>query len=291
MIKRLLRGLSAALLFPSVSVVASEPQVLASIKPLSLIAAEITESVPPLLPVGASHHEFSLKVSDMRRLQQADLVLWVGPGLEDFLQKALAAKPARQVLQLDELEGLHWPEVKAVQPHGHHHGPDYHVWLNPDNATVIANALATRLGELTPERADIYSARAQAFAEQMRQLDAQLRAQLEPVQEAGFVVYHDAYNHFVARYGLRQLDYITLTPERRPGARHIHHLQQALGDAQCLFTEPGAEDATAQALAERLDLTRGVLDPLGGSAHIERFGQLLQAMADSLSACLGERHA
>lgn len=291
MIKRLLSVLLAMLLLPSVSAVASEPQVLASIKPLALIVAEIADSAEPLLPAGASHHEFSLKVSDMRRLRQADLVLWVGPGLEDFLHKTLAAKPARQVLQLDKLEGLHWPEAKTVQQHGHHHGRDYHVWLNPLNAAVIAKALAARLGELAPERADIYSARAEVFAEQMHRLDAQLRAELAPVKDRGFVVYHDAYNHFVARYGLRQLDYITLTPERRPGARHIYHLQEVLEEAQCLFIEPGAEDATVRTLSERSHLTRGVLDPLGGSANIERFGQLLQTMASSLSTCLGQRHS
>src|SRR5690606_35140408 len=116
MYKQILRALGGLLLLASLSVFASEPQVLASIKPLALIAREITKDVNTLLPAGGSPHEFSVRVSDMRQIHSAPLVVWVGVGLEGFLQKPLASKPSPQVLTLSQLPGLHWPRALA-----HHH--------------------------------------------------------------------------------------------------------------------------------------------------------------------------
>nr|MDT0253921.1 zinc ABC transporter substrate-binding protein [Endozoicomonas sp.] len=88
------RSLMAMLLMTiSVSVVAEHPKVLASIKPLQLIAQAVTEGVTNadvLLPPGSSPHSYSLKPSDARKLRNADVVFWVGPSMESFLSRMLA---------------------------------------------------------------------------------------------------------------------------------------------------------------------------------------------------------
>ncbi len=289
MIKLLWRWLVLAWALTPGALVAAEPRVIASIKPLALIAAEITDNVESLLPATASHHEFALRASHMRRLDDADLVLWVGPELEAFLTAALRDKSSSQVLRLDSLPGLAWPSADRADSHHHHHGRDPHLWLNPHNAVVVARALGEQLAQLDPANAEHYRRRAHQFAGEMQVLDREVQRQLAPLKGRGFAVYHDAYNHFVTRYGLWQIDYITLTPDQRPGARHIHQLGEALEDAVCLFTEPGAEDdATVAALAQRLQLPLAQVDPLGSDVDIERYHQLVTSMADAFSACLGQ---
>ena len=86
MLKRTL--LSAALL----TAASAQANVLTTIKPLGFIAAAITDGVTEtevLLPVSASPHDYSLKPSDASKLQSADLVVWVGGGMESFLTKSL----------------------------------------------------------------------------------------------------------------------------------------------------------------------------------------------------------
>ncbi|HEY7886340.1 MAG TPA: zinc ABC transporter substrate-binding protein [Cellvibrionaceae bacterium] len=292
MYKQMLRALGGLLLLASLPVYTSEPSVLASIKPLALIAREITGDVDTLLPAGGSPHEFSLRVSDMRQINSVPLVIWIGAGLEGFLQKPLAGKSPQQVLTLSQLPGLHWPSALAHHHHGHSHGQqheqDWHLWLNPLNAVVIANAIAERLGEIQGSLAPVYRRRAEDFAARMQLLDTDLQTQLAPLNKEGFAVYHDAYNHFVARYGLKQMDYISLTPEQQPGARHVHHLSQSLTGARCLFTEPGADSAMVDNLARRGGLVLAELDPLATRPGTQSYSQLLQALALDLSACLGQ---
>ena len=272
-------------------VVQAEPRILASIKPLALIAQEIAGTeiqVDTLLPITASPHDYPLKMSDHRRLREAALIIWVGPELESFLNKPLRNLAAERLMGVYDLPNIQWPEESVTGAHNHQ-GRDPHLWLNPQNAVVIAEALVVRLAQLAPEKSAIFAARLAAFVESMEALDKQLNAQMRPLQARGFAVYHEGYTHFVTRYGLRQLGYVTYTPERRPGAKHTHELHQILKqEGVCLFSEPYQEQANLQHLAKELDLRLGQLDPIGGS-QVKSYKKLLEEMGQAFSACLAYR--
>jgi len=274
----------------------AEMTVMVSIKPLELIAEEVVGErgrIDRLLPPGASPHDYPLRMSEMRRIQAADLVLWVGRDLEAFLYRPIAQLPAERNLSAVALDDLYWPEVSEDSQEGHshqghhHHGDrDPHLWLDPRNGARIALALAERLALIDPSDADGYRARAKALAEELEALDTELAARLEPIKGKGFAVYHEGYGHFVQRYGLNQLTSITYTPERRPGARHLHRIRQKLQGATCLFTEPYYDMGSTQSLAKELDLRLGELDLLGASDSIQRYPELLEQLADDFLSCL-----
>lgn len=267
----------------------AETRILASIKPLALIAQEVAGPdipVDTLLPVAASPHDYPLKMSDHRRLREASLILWIGAELESFLARPLMNLPAERSISSYQLSGIQWPQTGADEHD--HHGRDPHLWLNPQNAVVIARALAQRLGEMQPEKSTLFAARAESFAQAMELLDKQLHQQMQPLKTRGFAVYHEGYAHFVARYGLQQLGYVTYTPERRPGAKHIYQLQQRLqNQGVCLFTEPHQNTAYLQELAQELDLRPGLLNPIGDK--VKSYRELLEEMGQAFSACLAYR--
>lgn len=77
---------------------AADAAVVASLKPVGFIASAIADGVTEtevLLPDGASEHDYSLRPSDVKRLQNADLVVWVGPEMEAFMQKPVSKLPER----------------------------------------------------------------------------------------------------------------------------------------------------------------------------------------------------
>lgn len=271
-------------------------QVLASIKPLALIAQEVAgdqADVITLLPITASPHDYPLKMSDHKRLRSADLVLWVGPELESFLARPLANLPANKLLTSYHLNGLHWPEVAASDDHHHsnhaHAGKDPHLWLDPRNAVLISQVLAARLSQLQPESAALFHANALRFAASVQLLDQQLAQQLVPVKAVGFAVYHEGYGHFVGRYGLHQVAYVTYTPERRPGAKHLQELREVLAEeGKCLFMEPYYRAQGMDEMAKTLNLRIGLLDPIG-EQQVSSYQQLLQQLSQSFLTCLADR--
>ena len=194
-----------ALLFFSIET-SAHTSVLASIKPIYGITLAIVQNTPTsvtlLLPGDASEHDYHLKPSDLQKIKQADIILWVGPELETFLSRPLAQLKQDQTLLgllekspvlLEERVGnpLESPKISAQ-----HRDP--HVWLNPDNAIAWAYAIAECLASQDPEYAEQYQQNATSFEQQL----ASLKKRKDTLQ-TDYVMYHDAFQYFDAFFGSR----------------------------------------------------------------------------------------
>lgn len=283
--KRLLGCLLA--LVCSVQVLAASGEtkslVVVSIKPLRLIAQELAGEqfkLITLIPEVGSHHDYPLKPSDHQWLQQAKLVIWVGPSLESFLAKPLAGLPSARSLQMGQLAGLHWPGA------GENGDADPHFWLDINNVKLAARAIAQRFVDLDPSHKAEFLARERLLEERLTQLDVRLSEQLRGIESAPFVVYHDGLGHWAAHYRLSGYGYITLTPEQKPGAKHLVMLRKKYANSKgCLFMEPNLESDSAEGLAKDLGLKLGILDIMGVSG-VSRIDELLAQLGAVFTDCL-----
>jgi len=293
---------------------AAAPKVVASIKPVhSLVAAVMQGAGAPHLIVrgGASPHGTSLKPSDAAALQGADVVVWVGEGLEAFLEPAIEtlADKARVVELAEALglttyayrEGGAWEaheddgeEHAAPEPeHEHEHdGIDMHLWLDPDNAKAMVQAVAEALAAADPDNAGLYTANAAAMATRLDRLAQEIERNLAPVKQVPFVVFHDAFQYLDARFELNNVGSITVNPEQQPGAarlREIHAKIEELG-ARCVFAEPQFTPRLVQVVIEGTKAKTGTLDPLGADIADgpELYFTLMRNNVAALKACLGE---
>ncbi len=298
-------------------------QVLTSIKPLQLIAAAVqdgTGSTPQvLLPPGASPHEYSLRPSDLRNLQQADLLYWIGPDLETFLEKPLTTRKAPS-LAVQEIPGLqlrhfgdeepahddaheghakheeheeHEDHGRHAHEHDHAHRPgslDAHLWLQPANARRIAERMAADLSKADPANAARYASNLQTFAQHLDQLDRYLRDHLRGLRQKPFFVFHEAFDYFEAAYDLRHRAVFAISGEVQPGARHVAAMRAELQAAghSCLFHEPPAAPKLAHSLTAGLPVTLAELDPLGQDLPVEArsYETLLSRLGNQMANCL-----
>ena len=129
----------------------------------------------------------------------------------------------------------------------------------------------------------------------MKQLDAlvaEVSAELEPVKDRGFIVFHDGYQYFENRFGVTAAGSITISPEVIPGAERVSEIRakvQELG-AACVFAEPQFEPKLVSTVTEGTSAKSGVLDPLGASLEDgpELYSELIRNMASSIKSCLAE---
>lgn len=284
-----MRSLYLLLLLSWSTTALAELKVLVSIKPIAFAVNEIAGDkvrVEQLIPDMASHHDYPLKMSDHKRLHQADLIIWIGPELESFLSRPLGNLSASKQLTLMNLPNLDWPHTDTHDDHDHQQDP--HLWLNPQNMAVAAQAISQQLSLLDKNNQDIYQKNTQEFIARLNQLDNEITQKMFPLRDKGFAVYHQAYGHYVDHYGLKQLGFLTLTPERKAGARHLAALYKSLAeDGQCIFAEPLMDKKKIEQLAKEHQLHLGYLDIMGMNAN--SYSQLMLTMADSFSTCLSDR--
>ncbi|MGE9760527.1 zinc ABC transporter substrate-binding protein ZnuA [Pseudomonas sp. PDM20] len=289
--------------------VRAEVSVLASIKPLQLIAAAIQdgEGTPDvLLPPGASPHSYSLRPSDIRRVRDAQLFYWVGPDLENFLPKVLESRKGPNVAVQDQagmhlrkfadFSGSNHPDHDDAHDdlgHDHDHRPgmiDAHLWLLPANAQVIAARMAEDLAIADPANASRYQANLKAFDERMETLDARLKQRIDPLKGKPFFVFHEAFDYFEEAYGLRHAGVFAVSADVQPGARHVAMMRAQLQKAgpSCIFSEPPIRPRLADTLSQGLPVRLAELDDLGVGVKVDAQGyeNLLGNLADEFAGCL-----
>jgi len=291
------------LLFAPLFTFADQPVVVASIKPVHTLVAGVMQGVgEPLLlvPGSASPHEYSLKPSDARAISKADVLFWIGPDLESFLVKPLAnAQTARSVVLMNApgVTVLPLRAGGAWESHQHDHdhtaSHDAHIWLDPVNAAAMVRQMVAVLGEADPARQADYTRNGAALVERLDRLNRQLAAELAPVREQPYLVFHDAYQYFEQRYELNAVGSMVLDPERRSGAKRVAEIQTRIRErrVRCVFSEPQFQPALVETVIAGSDARRGVLDPLGADllAGPDAYFQLLQGLADALRGCLSNK--
>lgn len=272
--------------------------VLTSIKPIQMIATELTEGVTKpdvLLQNNASPHDYALRPSDVKKVAAADLVIWYGHDLESFLEKVVTDKG--NTLTISEIPDLSLRKFGSEHAHdhdGHHHGThDPHFWLGIETVQQVANAIAHKLAEIDPEHAATYAENLNKFEVQLKATDAEIKQQLTPVKEKGYFVFHDAYGYFEERYDLNQMGHFTVSPDRKPGAKTLIHIRKTLGtgDVACVFSEPQFTPAVIESVMRGSDVKTGILDPLGSEIDVKSgsYFEFLQGMSNSFSQCLSEK--
>jgi zinc transport system substrate-binding protein len=289
--------------FLSILPAQAEVRVLTSIKPLQLIAAAVQDGVAVpevLLPPGASPHNYALRPSDVRRVQDVDLLYWIGPDMETFLPRVLAGRTKASV-PVQSLPGMHLRHFIASSDHhddgddehDHDHRPgsvDAHLWLSSVNARVIAAKMAADLSQADPANATRYESNVKAFDARMDAVDAKIKQRVAGIADKPYFVFHEAFDYFEEAYGLKHAGVFAVSSEVQPGAQHVAAMRTRLATfgKTCVFSEPPLRPRLAETLSAGLPVKLAELDGLGGytPATAQGYEQLLSKLADDLAGCL-----
>jgi zinc transport system substrate-binding protein len=274
------------------------PQVLATIKPVhSLVASVMGNAGAPVLLIGgaASEHGFALKTSDARKITRADLIFQIGPEMESYLVRPLRTLGrSATIVSLNRAPGIQLLDARKGGLWGSETGAkgqkDPHIWLDPQNAIAMVRAIEAALAKADPSGAALYADNATRTIFVLQGLENRTAAITGPLRAKPYIVFHDAYHYFEARFGLSPAGAVTVAPDRPVGARRIADLRRSI-DSQhitCIFREPQFEPRLIDTLAEGRNVKIGVLDPLGAdlTPGPDLYGQLIDRLALSLSQCL-----
>jgi len=305
----------AALAFATViwlgPAVAKSPVVIVSLPPLhSLVAAIMGDTGEPhlMLRGGRSPHNAALRPSDLKRLRDAAIIVWVGPTLENFLAKPLAAFQNRSaiitLLDLQSMKRLARRAGTSWDQHQHHHdheapqglsdrGIDPHVWLSPINAIAIARSVAEALILEDPANSTSYKRNTRNLIMRIGALEERLGKSLAPVRRDPYLVFHDAFQYFERHFALQALGAVSINPERRSGARRLTEIRRRIEQSavRCVFREPQFPPRILNTLTQGTKTRIGILDPLGAAIPPgpNHWFTLMSDLGAALVGCLGDR--
>ena len=289
---------------PTNTLLASELKVVSSIKPIQLISTAIVGDLgesKALLPPSANPHNYQLRPSQIRLLNEADLFIWVGPELELFLDKVLKSNSVTQISLIHELklnsenhdidhneEDQH-NQVSHAHEHAHNDGFDPHIWLDPAIAGLIADVIYQQLASQHIELEPQLKQNLDNFKQQLSTIDTEIRNMLVSKKTIAIYTFHQAFSHFAEHFGLEISGTITSTPEARPGAKHLSQLRNELLEKKkiCLIKEPNFKAPYIDSIAQGVDVKKVTADPLATDIKNSELGyfEFLNNIAYSFMQC------
>lgn len=242
----------------------SKPLVITSIKPLAIIAKSALQDraiVEFIMPPALSPHDYVLKLSDVRKLDGADAVLWIGSEFETRGAKQFEAIPekkritAMKILNLSSETSAKSSSEQSdevnLTDHHHDNGVDPHIWLSP----VLANQLAAKL--LRHFGLPVQ----QIFSNGSRKAVEDL---LAPVKNKSYIVHHQGIGHFIDEFKLKPALSIRDMLGKQQGAKTQYNLrlEGKKNAVSCVFIEPQHGDKDAKAIAKDLSIPTTSIDIL-----------------------------
>lgn len=300
-----LTGAASPLLLSRPAVAAAAGDRLNRLLNVVVTVAPLAGLVKPLLPMseltilmkpGRSEHGYEFTPEDLAHLGRADLVVYVGLGLEPQVESFLKKRPSSSRREIC------FADAVGVKPdphdHAHHthapgepcsHAVDPHLWLDPVLCRELVPRLAEAIGELSPPADE--SARAMALAarrQHARAIDAVdevHKTRLAPLKGRSIVTHHAAFGRLAERYGLKVAAVIRESETSEPTPGQIADVIKAVREHKvgAIFTEPQFDSKVAQRLATQAGVKLGRLDPLGDGDWFNLMRANLDELVTNLS--------
>ena len=226
----------------------------------SIVKERFTTEV--LLPKGASPVTYTLKPSELHKIQSASRYFTIGVPFERaWLPKFKELNPKLHLIDMGRYCRRFSMTHHHHDEHEDHQRLDPHIWLAPTYLIAMARVVLQEAIAIDPDHASQFLANYRIFAQNMAKLDEELYSQLLGKRRA-FMVFHPSFGYFARFYDLTQ---IAIEEEgKEPKMRHllkIAKIAQTLHITTILI-EPQFPKKSAQFLAKKIGAKVVIVDPL-----------------------------
>jgi len=238
--------------------------------------------VEALVGPGHSPATFEPTTRQMVRLQAASAFFSAGVPFERGLLPRIAANADAPPVfgPRPEFGGHH-----HNHDHDHSHGKDPHTWLDPIQAMALADTIGRVLADLAPDQAEFFLLRTADLKSRLKILNDDVSAILTPVRGQTFYVFHPAYGHFAAAFGLHQV--AVESDGHEPGPRQLAGVIDEIrkNKARAIIVQPQFSKKSSSAIARATGTEILVLDPLA-----PQYDENLRFIATSLAQTLSGKN-
>ena len=218
--------------------------IITTLFPLFDMARDIGGSdvqVTLMLPPGVEAHAFEPTPSDIVKINTADIFVYTGKFMEDIL-KGVTNK---NLIIVDSSAGISINEQTGDQI-------DPHIWLDFDNAKMMAENIEQALAKKSPNNIDYYALQLQNYSSELDSLDNQYKTELTNCK-TNQIIYggHYAFGYLARRYDLKYSALQGVSPDAEPTAQDLVRLVEEIkiSDIKYIFYEELASPKLAQTIA------------------------------------------
>ncbi|NLC67443.1 MAG: zinc ABC transporter substrate-binding protein [Clostridiaceae bacterium] len=229
-------------------------------------------TVTNLLPAGSDPHTWEPSPRDIVNIQNADVLVYNGAGMERWIDKVLASIENDDITTVDASMNVKLLEVKLQIPgrepvdeeQGHGHVYDPHVWLDPSRAKIQMRAITDAFIEADPENKDYYEKNYEHYAKELDKLDDEYREAAARFTKKDVVVSHAAFGYLCDAYGLNQVAVSGLDGESEPTGSRMVDVSDFIKENRVgyVFVDKHASAKVMESISKSTGARMEVLNPV-----------------------------
>ncbi|ERK31716.1 metal ABC transporter solute-binding protein, Zn/Mn family [Clostridium intestinale] len=222
--------------------------------------------VQTVIPEGTEPHDFEPKAKDMEAISKADIFVYNGLGMEEWVEKTLEAVDNKElsiVVASDNIDPIknedeHADEHEEEAGEEHEHGEfDPHTWLSLQSAKIEAENIKNALVKVDETNKDFYEANYTEFAAELDTLYNDYKTKFDSVSNKVFVTGHAAFGYLCRDFGLEQNSVEDVFAEGEPTPQKLEKLIEysKTHKVKTIFMEELASPKVSETLAKEVGAT------------------------------------
>ena len=234
--------------------------IVTSFYPMYIATANITKGVEGVQvtnmtkPQTGCLHDYQLSTDDMKTLENADIFVANGAGMESFMNKIIKEYKDLQVIDASK-------DIDLLEENGE---ANPHVWLDVNNAIKQVENISEQLCDADPNHAEAYKANAAVYVGRLKELQAEMSNELKDISHRDIVTFHEAFPYFAQEFNLNIIEVIEREPGTEPTPQELENIIKDVNKlpSKILFTEPQYSPAAAETIARETGARIYTLDPI-----------------------------
>lgn len=221
---------------------------------------------------GIDPHLYKATQGDLKKFNQADLVIYNGLFLEGKMSEILK-KYSRQKPVVAAAESV--PEELLIAAAAYENAYDPHVWFDVNRWKYVVQSIAKSLSAHDTAHAEAYYANSQRYLSQLDSLDQFVKSKISevPQQQRILVTAHDAFVYFGDAYGMRVEGLQGISTVADFGLRDVAELIDLIieNNIKAIFVETSVSEKSIQAVVTGCQ-EKGHQVVIGGSLYSDAMG-------------------
>ncbi|WP_444659570.1 metal ABC transporter substrate-binding protein [Caproiciproducens sp. R2] len=235
-------------------------RVVTSFYPLYIMALNITDGVPGVQVDNMAGqqagclHDYQLQSKDMKNIEQADVFVMNGAGMESFMNKVTSQLPNLRVIDSSEGISLLTDESGEKNPH---------IWVSISNCIRQVSNIEKGLAQADPQNAEAYRKNAQSYMAELSVLRDKMHSELSHITNRDIITFHEAFPYFAEEFDLNIVSVVNREPDSQPSARELAETIRLIrgSGVKAVFAEPQYPKSAANIVANESGVKVYSLDP------------------------------
>jgi len=253
-------------------------------------------SIENVIPEGSEPHDFDIKAKDMKAIEEADIFIYNGAGMEEWIEDVKAAISGKDLIVVEASKGVDLinadEEAEESEGHeGHNHlGKDPHTWLGLNEAKIQGENVKNALVEKDARNHEYYEENFKKFNEKIDSIIEEYNPKFKELDNKNFVTGHATFGYLCRDFGLIQKSIEGIFADGEPSPKELQNLMEYCkeNNIKTIFVEELISTQLSDTLAKEVGAETKQIYTLHSNEDGKSFSDVLKYNVETIYSALNK---